>query len=334
MRRVPDAGSQRTDRAVAGWLLACTALVAAMVVVGGATRLTRSGLSIVEWRPLTGVVPPIGDADWAEQFARYQASPEYRLVNQGMSLEQYRSIFYVEWAHRLLGRVTALAVLLPLAWFAWTGRLATSTARAGSVAGALVLVQGAAGWLMVKSGLVDAPHVSHLRLALHLALALVLFALLLDAALGALGVARGPGLPPARAVASISAVLVTATWGALVAGLHGGLACATFPTMNGAWVPWPLGSPVSDGFTAQLVHRALALTTLLVAVGAALRAARAGAWQRRVARSLVVVVGLQGALGALVVTSHVPVALAAAHQATALVVLAFAVALARVGRAS
>lgn len=327
-----DSAPSRPDRAVAGWLLACVALVAAMVVVGGITRLTRSGLSIVEWRPVTGIVPPLGDAAWAAEFARYQSSPEFRLVNHAMTLDEYRSIFYVEWAHRLLGRVTGLAMIVPLAWFAWAKRLTPRTARAATLAAVLVVVQGVAGWLMVKSGLVDVPRVSHLRLAVHLVLALVLFALLLDTALGELGVARGARTPPTRGLVALGVVLLTVTWGAFVAGLHGGLACSTFPTMNGAWLPWPLASPVSDGFTAQFTHRALALTTLLVACVGALGAARDGAWQRRVSRSLVVVVLLQGTLGALVVLSHVPVPLAATHQVTALLVLGFAVALLRRGR--
>ncbi|MCC6646689.1 MAG: COX15/CtaA family protein [Polyangiaceae bacterium] len=319
----------RADRAVAAWLLACAALVAAMVVVGGITRLTRSGLSIVEWRPVTGVLPPLTDAAWAAELARYQASPEHRLVTQGITLEAYKSIFWVEWAHRLLGRVTGLAILAPLAWFAWRRRLSPETRRAGVLAGVLVLVQGLAGWLMVKSGLVDVPRVSHLRLAVHLVLALSLFALLLDAALGALGVSRGGGRPPARAVAALVAVFTTVTWGAFVAGLHGGLACATFPTMHGAWVPWPLASPVSDGFTAQFAHRVLALTTLLVAIFAAVDARRAGAWQRKASRALVVAVLAQASLGALVVVSHVDVRFAGVHQATALLVLGLATALAR-----
>ncbi len=303
-----------------------------MVVVGGLTRLTRSGLSIVEWRPITGVLPPLGAEAWAAEFTRYQGSPEFRLVNHAMTLDEYRSIFFVEWAHRLLGRVTGLAILAPLAWFAWARRLTPQVLRAAKLAALLVIVQGVAGWLMVKSGLVDVPRVSHLRLAVHLILAFLLFALLLDTALGALGVARGEGGPPRRAWVALAAVLVTATWGAFVAGLHGGLACSTFPTMNGAWLPWPLASPISDGFTAQLAHRVLALTTLIVAVVGALGASREGGWQRKVSRSLVVAVLLQGSLGAMVVVSHVPLALAATHQVTALVVLGFAVALARRGR--
>src|SRR5689334_1537336 len=174
------------QKPIAIWLLACCALVFAMVVVGGITRLTHSGLSIVEWQPIVGTLPPMNDAQWAETFAKYQRTPEFRLRNHDMTLAGFKGIFWWEYAHRLLGRLIGMAFLLPFLWFLARGALRGPLAW--KLAGIFLLggVQGAVGWYMVKSGLVDEPRVASERIALHLGLAFAIYGLILDTALGLL----------------------------------------------------------------------------------------------------------------------------------------------------
>ena len=192
-----DAGGEPGARVqVAAWLLACCALVFAMVVVGGVTRLTHSGLSIVEWQPILGTLPPMNEAQWLETFAKYRLTPEYLKVNQGMSLDAFKSIFWWEYFHRLLGRVIGAVFLLPLLWFWWRGRIDRPLAL--KLAGVFVLgaLQGAMGWYMVKSGLVDDPRVSQYRLTAHLSLALAIYAAMLWTVMELLyPVARGAATP-------------------------------------------------------------------------------------------------------------------------------------------
>lgn len=329
-------------RSVATWLFVCAGFVLAMVVIGGLTRLTRSGLSIVEWKPITGVLPPLSHDAWLAEFARYQASPEGRLVNHAMDLAGFQRIFYVEWAHRLLGRVTGVVVLVPFVWFLVSGAL--RGVRALRVAGIFVLggLQGLAGWFMVASGLVDRPHVSHLRLALHLDLALLIFALLLWAALDEVFGLRTASLAPrprgalSRPFALTTLVLValTLTWGAFMAGLHAGHLAPTFPSMNGEVIPsgLALSSPldlVNAPLVVHFTHRALAYCT---AAGALLTAwvtltSAAPERARRAAMLLVLALGAQVGLGAWVVLAHVDILAATLHQANGVLVLGACVAL-------
>jgi heme a synthase len=335
------------SRALGAWLLVVAGCVFAMVVVGGLTRLTRSGLSIVEWKPLTGVLPPLSAAAWAEEYAKYKASPEGRLVNAGMPLDAFQRIFYVEWAHRLLGRVTGLVVLVPLAWLLAKRKL--DRRRALSILGIFSLggLQGLAGWLMVKSGLADAPHVSPYRLTLHLCLALTCFALLVWTALAELVPPSAGARPAPRALAwaarlALGLVGVTVVWGGLMAGTHAGLVAPTFPTMNGAWVPselapaslGPARSAVADALTIHFVHRALAyLTTLGVVACAGLTFARpAPRAARVVVGGMLLQVALQITLGALTVLGRVPIGWASLHQANATLLLGWCVALVYVAR--
>jgi len=182
-----------SDKPVALWLLICCALIFAMVVLGGVTRLTRSGLSIVEWDPIMGAVPPLTQTRWEETFNKYQQTPEYQKVNSGMSLEAFKDIFYVEWAHRLLGRATGFVFLLPFLYFLWKRRLEKTMAIKLAVAFILGGLQGAVGWLMVQSGLVDKPHVSPYWLTAHLAFAVAIYAYIFWTALGLL---YPPGVRP------------------------------------------------------------------------------------------------------------------------------------------
>jgi cytochrome c oxidase assembly protein subunit 15 len=197
--QVSESAASRSRFAVAAWLLACCALVFAMVVIGGMTRLTHSGLSIVEWQPIVGTLPPLNDAQWAETFAKYQKTPEFRLRNHDMTLAGFKGIFWWEYFHRLLGRVIGVAFLLPFLYFVARG--AVRGALAWKLAGIFVLggLQGALGWYMVKSGLVDDPRVSSVRLAAHLGLAFLIYGAMLWVALGLLAPRRAAPRRPRRA---------------------------------------------------------------------------------------------------------------------------------------
>jgi heme a synthase len=319
-------------RALAAWLLACCALVFAMVVVGGITRLTHSGLSIVEWQPLVGAIPPLDAAQWADTFARYQLTPEFRLRNPDMTLAGFKGIFWWEYSHRLLGRVIGVVFLLPFLYFALRG--AVRGRLAWKLAGIFVLggLQGFVGWFMVKSGLVDDPRVSSLRLAMHLGLALLIYAAMLWVALDLLAPSR-EGAPAGlrrHAAALAGLVFVMMLTGALVAGIHAGLAYNTFPKMDGHWVPPEtlMLEPLWKNFvynmaTVQLDHRLIAYAIAITAVALVSRIERHGrdvpqarAW----AWVLVAAVALQITAGISTLLLRVPLPLAAIHQAGAVVV--------------
>lgn len=319
------------------WLFACAALVFATVLVGGVTRLTHSGLSIVEWQPLVGAVPPLGDADWQQLFAQYQRTPEFQQVNFNMDLAGFKRIFWWEYVHRLLGRGIGAAFLLPMLWFLWRRAIDRPLAWKLAVVFALGGVQGALGWYMVKSGLVDNPRVSQFRLTAHLGLALLIFAALLWMALDLLGRSRQIAPVSARpwrfACALVALVFVMALSGGMVAGLRAGRAYNTFPLMNGHWVPPEilLLEPWWINFfynmaTVQFVHRAIALV-LACAVPLlwwqVMRSAPAP--RARIACNVLLgALAVQIALGIATLLLAVPVALGAAHQAGAVIVLAAA----------
>jgi heme a synthase len=334
-----EEATRGNGRAVATWLLACCALVFAMVVVGGVTRLTHSGLSITEWQPIVGTLPPMTDAQWSEAFLKYQATPEYRDVNRGMTLEAFKGIFWWEYAHRLLGRAIGVAFLLPLAWFVVRRKLMPALAPRLLAIFALGALQGAMGWYMVQSGLIDDPRVSQLRLTAHLALAFVIFGAMFWTALSLLRPAPAEHSRETRALKRYALVLTTLVFvmvlaGGLVAGLRAGFAYNTFPLMNGALVPseimlldpWYLNF-VNNMATVQFDHRAIAWMLVLTVplfwwrvVGS--RSAPAIA--RRGASLLLAVFALQIALGIVTLVLVVPLPLAAAHQAGALLVFAAA----------
>lgn len=317
------------DRGVAIWLFACCALVFAMVVVGGVTRLTQSGLSIVEWQPIVGALPPLDDNAWQDAFRKYQETPQFRRVNPHMDLAGFKGIFWWEYVHRLLGRLIGAVFLLPLIWFASRGRI--SRPLTWRLAGLFVLggLQGAMGWYMVQSGLVHDPRVSQYRLAAHLALALAIYAAMLWIALGLLFPRARETGPRAFAFALAALVFLQAISGSFVAGIRAGLAYNTFPLMNGQLVPpgmfvlepWYLNF-FSNIATVQFDHRLIAwLLALLVPWFWAL--ARAAGVPRRARLSADLLLGalvLQIALGISTLLLSVPVPLAAAHQAGALLV--------------
>jgi heme a synthase len=333
----PTAPPAVAARAVAAWLLVCALAVAAMVVVGGITRLTHSGLSIVEWQPLVGAVPPLTEADWQAVFDKYRQTPEYKLVNRGMSLAEFKGIFWWEYVHRLLGRAIGVVFLVPLLWFWWRGRI---DARLGwKLAGVFVLggLQGALGWYMVASGLVDEPRVSHLRLAAHLGLAFLILGALLWIAFDLLYPRRAPRraagrlAPFAGAIAGIVFLQVLA--GGLVAGIRAGKAYNTFPLMNGhlippeafALEPWWLNF-LNNMATVQLDHRLLAWLLLLLVpwLWWRVRTSDAPARARPATHLLLASLIAQFALGVATLLAAVPVGLGAAHQGVAVLVFSAA----------
>ncbi|MGF1549288.1 MAG: COX15/CtaA family protein [Sphingomonadaceae bacterium] len=327
------ARDRRRDRprALASWLLAVAALVFLMVIVGGITRLTESGLSIVRWEPVSGIVPPLSQADWMIEFHAYRQSPEYREVNAGMTLAEFKRIYFWEYVHRLLGRIIGLAFALPLAWFAVKRAIPTGYGVRLVALLALGALQGAVGWWMVASGLVDRPEVSHIRLAVHLLLALFIFAGLVWTALDLRALARDPEAAPARmptlAIWLLSLLGLQLMFGAYVAGLEAGHAYASWPKMGERW--FPEGAPMLEPFmrnfadnpiVVQFVHRWLAFIVAGVAFWFAARL-----WRRGLAleaQLVVWAVALQILLGIATLLAGVRFELALAHQAMAALLLA------------
>ncbi len=312
------------------WLLLVAVLVFAMVVVGGVTRLTESGLSITEWKPVTGALPPLSAADWQDAFHKYQQIPEYRQINRGMSLADFRFIFFWEWSHRLLGRLIGLAFALPLAWFAW--RRAIPRGYGPRLVALLALggLQGAIGWWMVASGLVNRTDVSHYRLAVHLLTALFLFSGLIWTALDLRVLARNGRARPARLAGFgwVAALIlaIQLLFGAFTAGLDAGYVANTWPLMNGrvfpAGVQWTgLWQTISsDPYLVHYIHRWWAWIAALALILLARRAKAAGS--RGASVALNAAVGTQIVLGIATVLSGIALPLAALHQAVGALVVA------------
>lgn len=301
----------------------------ATLVVGGATRLTHSGLSIVEWKPVTGVLPPLNDAVWQAEFDRYRATPEFLKVNAGMTLDGFRRIYWWEYGHRLVARFNGVVFALPLIFFATRGLLPRRVWPALAAITLLGGAQGALGWFMVQSGLVDEPRVSPLRLTAHLTLAFALFAGLVSLALDLRSDTRPRG-PQGRVLGSalVGGLFLMVVTGGLVAGLRAGQLYNTFPLMDGHVVP-PLvyagqslwRDAVANPATAQFHHRLAALVLLCLGVAFALTARGAGSAARRAAHIVLAALVGQLTLGALTVVQAVPVGLGVAHQAGAMVLL-------------
>lgn len=313
----------KSDRAIARWLFLCAAVVFAIVVIGGITRLTRSGLSIVEWKPVSGVIPPIGETEWQTEFEKYKATPEYRLVNHRMTLPEFKNIFWWEFIHRIFARLVGVVFLLPFLWFVFKKRIHGLLAGKLAVIFALGAFQGFLGWYMVKSGLVNDPHVSHLRLMSHLMTAVLIYGLMLMTA-WQLKERQKVSYSKPWAWLNVSFSFIVLASGALVAGLKAGKMYNTFPLMNGQYFPQGMGgfSPWYTNLTdnpimVQFLHRNLAYTLgLLLALQV---------WRERANLSLrhplVLVIAAyiaQFTLGVLTLLTGVPVWLGALHQANAL----------------
>jgi len=324
--------------AVRWWLIVVAALIAVMVLVGGATRLTESGLSIVEWKPVTGTLPPLNEAQWVQAFEGYKAIPQYRELNAGMSLSEFKTIFWWEWSHRLLGRVIGAVYLLPFLYFLWRGALSAELKRRLWLIFALGALQGGVGWWMVASGLTQRTEVSQYRLATHLMLALIILASIIWTLRRMTGRPQPivSGRLKISAVALLVLTFVQLYFGALVAGLRAGRVYNTWPEIDGALIPsaarlWfetPWWRNLFDNpLTVQFEHRMTAYALLILALVHAIDAtrSRAGAAVTGGAWSLLAAITLQAALGILTLLHQVPIDLALAHQATAMVVLALAV---------
>ncbi len=314
---------------LANWLLAVALLVFLMVVVGGITRLTESGLSITEWKPVAGAIPPLNEADWIAEFRKYQQIPEYKELNQGMTLGEFQFIYFWEWIHRLLGRLIGLAFALPLAWFA--ARRAIPRGYGWRLTALLALggLQGGIGWWMVSSGLSERTDVSHYRLAVHLLTALFILAGLVWTALDLKRLNSNPLSRPARLTGPsvlVGAVLfVQLLLGAWVAGLNAGHAAYSWPLMNGSFFPanvsWNgLSTFADDPHLVHFMHR----WWTWVAVGALIWLARLArrAGNRPASIAIHSAFGTQILLGIATVMSGMNISLAVLHQAVGALLVA------------
>jgi heme a synthase len=319
---------RRNDRAIGLWLLLCCAMVFVMVMLGGVTRLTQSGLSIMEWAPLKGALPPLNQAEWQRLFALYQQIPEYQQLNHGMTLAEFQGIFWWEWVHRLWGRLIGVVFLLPFLWFLLRGRIRRGLAPRLVLLFALGAAQGALGWFMVASGFADRVDVSQYRLVAHLALALAIYVAMLWTALDLLR-ARERWPVPRRLfphlLLALGLLCLTIAMGGFTAGLHGGLVYNSFPLMGGQIAPADLWS-MTPGWinlfenppAAQFVHRWLAIATMLTVLALGWRDRETGSLPVRLATAMAL---LQVGLGIATLLLAVPVPLAALHQAGAVTLL-------------
>lgn len=311
------------DRAVVWWLFIMAALVAIMVVIGGITRLSGSGLSMVEWRPLMGTLPPMSAAEWDRVYALYVASPEYQTYNYGMDLAGFKTIFFWEYFHRLWGRLLGVAFALPLVYFFLTKRIPTGFGPRLILLFLLGGSQGVIGWWMVKSGLTQDASVSQYRLATHLSVALIIFSLLIWTALDMRS--GRAGRPRGHAMGSIAMVAITIVAGALVAGMDAGLLYNEYPLMGSGLVPVEYGDegwsdPFENPASAQFHHRWLAALTVIAVVALAVRGRRDAA-TRMPATLVLLAVLAQFVLGVLTLLSGVMITLGGMHQAGAVVLL-------------
>ena len=330
---VRDAARDRT--AIRRWLYVVLAMLLTLVVVGGATRLTDSGLSITEWKPIHGTIPPLSAAEWEEEFAKYREIPEYQYVNRGMTMDEFKVIFWWEWGHRFLARVVGLAFALPLAFFWIAGRIEPWLKP--RLLALLVLggAQGAIGWWMVASGLTERTDVSQYRLAVHLTMASIIIAAIV-------WVARSlrPGEAARYRATTVGAgfvaiaVLVQIYLGALVAGLDAGMAYNTWPLMDGQLVPSGLGAiqpawlnAFENAKAVQFIHRSFAYVVFALALLHAWRAIAAEGFGMTGRRAALVaaLVTWQAVIGIATLLTAVPIGWALLHQATAIVLLGVAV---------
>jgi cytochrome c oxidase assembly protein subunit 15 len=315
----------KTDSSISIWLWGLFILILAMIMLGGATRLTHSGLSIVEWKPISGIIPPFSLSDWMLEFENYKKTPEYLLINNGMSLDAFKSIFWMEYSHRLLGRFIGLYVLFPMLIF-WAREKLTPHLKVTCVLFLLLIgFQGFLGWYMVKSGLVQDPAVSPFRLSIHLLMAFALTALTLNSIyrLNAIPHNLLESRPSRWSVLNLILVIITVFYGALVAGHKAGLIYNTFPLMEGQWLPseWNHLKPVWRNFfenhaTVQFIHRQLAILVFLSGC--------IGIWKQKITPWYGLAIVGQVLLGIITLLYSVPVLLGTLHQGWAVIVFSMA----------
>ena len=328
---------QTRNRAVMNWLFIFAFIVVFLIVFGGFVRLTRSGLSIVEWNPISGSMPPIGQQAWEGEFAKYQKTPEYIKVNSSMTLEEYKYIFYIEWIHRNLARLAGLAYAIPVFYFLFTKKIPFREFGIYFIMGLLFISQAFAGWIMVASGLVDRPSVSHFNLTIHLLLALTLLGLALWTAFGHKNGFQDSNTkvkwstPSKLALISFLVLIIQITYGGFTAGLKAGHVSDTWPLMFGEWIPPNLFNSFINIFetpqTIVFIHRWFAFV-VLAAVTALYLSARKYIDSIEIKNGLNWLLGLvilQIILGILTVLLHVQIAIALAHQAGALALFALTV---------
>ena len=323
--------TDENDRLIAYWLFFCAAVIFGMILLGGVTRLTESGLSMVDWKPLMGVIPPISEADWQHMFAKYKQFPEYQKVNMGMSLEAFKSIFMYEYLHRVLGRLIGIIFILPFLYFYFTKRI-----KKGLTPKLIIMLigggfQGLLGWYMVKSGLVDQPDVSQYRLTAHLGAAVLIFGFILWTAFGLVN--ETSQQPKELRIFSYSLsglIFLMILSGGLVAGTKAGYAYSTWPLMGDSFIPSGLYSmsplwlsAFEDITTIQFNHRIFAYCIVLLVVLFAIKALKVNI-QGAARTGLFVLIGLlilQVTLGISTLIYHVPIPIAAAHQVVAVALL-------------
>lgn len=327
---------------LARWLACVAALVFLIVVVGGITRLTESGLSITEWKPISGIIPPLSDAAWHAEFEAYKRIPEYQLINNGMSLSDFKQIFFWEYIHRVLGRVIGMAFALPMLWFWWKRAIPAGYGPRLTALLALGGLQGAIGWWMVSSGLAERTDVSHIRLAVHLLTALTILGGLTWTALDLATLARNPNAKPARltgfAAFALIILFVQLLLGAFTAGLNAGFAFSSWPKMGEEWFPagTPMVEPwlrnlVDNPIVVQFVHRWFAWIAAGVLILLGLRVRKLG--MPMALANLALLVSVQIALGIATLLTGVNIAIATAHQAVgALLVISATAAAFSLGR--
>ena len=312
------------------WLVVVAALVFVMVLIGGATRLTESGLSITQWKPVTGVLPPLSAAEWRAEFDRYKEIPQFAELNPDMSLDGFKAIFWWEWSHRLLARIVGLVYIVPALWFWVRGAFRGALGRQVALATALLALEPIVGWWMVSSGLSARVEVAQERVAVHLLVAAGVFGTLIYAAVGLAPRARAAAPRGFTLAAALFALLVYVQLGlgALVAGLRAGLVYNTWPLMGGRFLPGEAfgapDAPLNDAATAQFDHRLAAYAVIAFALVQAVATLwRAPPLARR-AVWLAAVAALQAALGVATLLLLAPIALALAHQAVALILFGLA----------
>jgi cytochrome c oxidase assembly protein subunit 15 len=331
-----------TDRSfLLSWLTACTLMVALIVVIGGLTRLTESGLSIVEWKPVTGTLPPLSESAWQEEFLHYQQSPQYQKINKGMTLAEFKHIFWLEYAHRLLGRLIGIVFLLPLLYALHKRYVPQKIKKRLWMIFALGGIQGAIGWWMVSSGLINEPRVSPILLAFHLGTAFLIFSLLLWSLLDVLDLPLADSTPDILSIrragwALTGLIFLQVLLGALVAGLDAGLTYNTYPLMDGRIIPEGLAllHPAWRNFlenvtTVQFDHRLIAHLLLISVVAFCFALPRhvIDRHVRRLAAIMALALLLQFGLGVATLLSVVAIPLASAHQGGAVMLFALSISL-------
>jgi cytochrome c oxidase assembly protein subunit 15 len=304
------------------WLYTCALMILLMISIGGLTRLSDAGLSIVEWKPVTGFIPPLSQLDWDAEFIKYQTSPEYKLINSRMSLPEFKQIFWLEFIHRLAARLTGLVLCAPLLFFYLSGRLQFRENKSYLLIPILLFAQGFMGWYMVKSGLKIDPHVSHFRLAAHLMLAVALYSFVVWKICSPRAQTMGPqethkilaGLRPRKAIV-LALIYLQIFLGALVAGLDAGLIYNTFPLMGSQWIPAELYNShaiLSDPACVQFLHRFLAYIVAILCL--ILGFGEKNIW-------IILAILFQVATGIITLLYNVPIVVALLHQLGAVVLL-------------